>query len=96
MGYGRTEIQIQIIIMIEVPINIGLTIYLSVCTLGLLILWFISGREGEYKGFSMFEDVYTWHCSICAYMYIDSVHNVISVCPRCASYNKRTEVKRKA
>ena len=82
--------------MIEVPITTGLAIYLGISALGLLILWFILGRRKGYEGFSMFEDVYTWQCSICGYTYVDSIHNVISVCPRCGSYNKRTteEVKK--
>ena len=79
--------------MVKVLFTILLTLYLSIWILGLLIFWIIEGRRKGYEGSALFENIYTWQCSICTHTYVDSIHNLMSVCPRCGSYNKREEVK---
>ena len=32
---------------------------------------------------------FMWFCSICTYTYINTKEEVITLCPRCGSYNKK-------
>ena len=38
----------------------------------------------------LLDDKFIWFCSVCTYTYISTKEEVITTCPRCASYNKKT------
>ena len=74
--------------MIKVDIATAVALYLSVYVVGLLGLWIFLEERSKFRGFTS-DRKYVWHCSICGYIYIDSKHEKLSVCPRCSSYNEK-------
>lgn len=74
--------------MIKVDLSWGITIYLILTTVGLLILWWFFGRDELFRGYVK-TDKFLWECPICTHTYIDSKESLYSRCPRCASVNKR-------
>ncbi|MGB3057274.1 MAG: hypothetical protein WBC16_03885 [Candidatus Omnitrophota bacterium] len=79
--------------MIKVDISTALFLYLFFTAVLLLILWSFFSFGTRMKTFGS-EEKYIWHCSICAYTYIDSKHENISRCPRCNSYNEKIDKER--
>ena len=75
--------------MLRVPLDIILLAYLFVFVVGLLVFWFILESRKTKETDSFYEEALTWHCEICSYIYIDSVHKAVSACPRCGSFNQR-------
>jgi hypothetical protein len=73
--------------MVQVDISTAVCIYLFLNVVGLLVLWFLSEMNRVF--YPQSGRNYFWQCSICMFTYIDSRHEVISVCPHCGSYNKR-------
>ena len=74
--------------MIKLDISMALFIYLLMTAILLLVLWSFFSFGTKLKTFSS-DEKYIWHCSICALTYVDSRHDEISACPRCASYNHK-------
>lgn len=74
--------------MIEMDISTALFIYLLFSAVIVLIAWSFFDFGTKLRTFSS-DEKYIWHCSICANTYIDSMHEDISKCPRCKSYNQR-------
>lgn len=74
--------------MIKVDISTALFIYLLFTTVVILLAWSFFDFGTKMKTFSS-DEKYIWHCTICAFTYIDSKHDEISKCPRCDSYIKR-------
>lgn len=77
--------------MIRIDISTLIFFYILFSVISIFIIWFILGYKrmrgisGPDKGQEQI-----WKCSICFHDYIDSLHDDISVCPLCGSYNKRT------
>jgi hypothetical protein len=46
-------------------------------------------RQGRGRGLALSPE-HIWHCAVCAYSYINTRQEAISVCPRCGSYNKKS------
>ncbi|MDP2921612.1 MAG: hypothetical protein Q8O12_04530 [Candidatus Omnitrophota bacterium] len=75
--------------MIKIDFSLAVALYL-ILTTGLVFLAIIlEGRKAQ-KQFSS-EKNFLWQCSICTYVYVDSMHVNISQCPRCGSYNNKEE-----
>ena len=77
--------------MIKIDFAVATALYITLFTVGVLILWVFFDR-GRFKRYTS-DQVYMWQCSVCMYHYVDSVHKDISVCPICGSYNNRKETK---
>jgi len=83
--------------MIKVDISMALFLYLLATAVLMLIIWSFFDFGTKLKTFSS-DERHIWHCKICAFTYIDSKQEEISLCPRCGSYNqknKKEEVKKK-
>ena len=82
--------------MIKTDIATLIFLYILFSVIAIFIIWTI-------LGYRRFKDVssdhsqieHVWKCSICYHIYIDSLHDDISVCPQCGSYNKRQGDTRK-
>jgi len=77
--------------MIKIDFATAVALYLSFFGVGILFIWLYLDRN-RFKKYSS-DDVYFWQCAVCTHAYVDSVHNKISVCPVCGSYNKREDKK---
>jgi len=75
-------------IKIEFSLAIGLYLILTVCII--FVVWLIFEKKKVFKPFSS-QKRFFWQCSICTYVYVDTKHSIISLCPRCGSYNKKDE-----
>jgi len=73
--------------MIKIDFSLAVALYLILFLSLLLIGWFLSGRQKD-KDLSL-DPRSIWFCSVCTYTYITTREEAISVCPRCASYNKK-------
>ena len=78
--------------MIKVDISTALFLYLLATAVFILIIWSFFDFGTKLKTFSS-DEKNIWHCTICTLTYIDSKHDDISACPRCGSYNQKTEQK---
>lgn len=74
--------------MIKMDISTAIFLYLSISVIGILIVWSFFDFGTKLKTYSS-DEKHIWHCSICSITYIDSMHDDISECPRCGSYNQR-------
>jgi hypothetical protein len=75
---------------IEVDISTAVAFYVFVSLILLLAGWIFFEARKDRRKYSA-EEKYVWKCSICANVYIDSIHSSISRCPQCKSFNKREE-----
>jgi hypothetical protein len=56
----------------------------------LLPVLFLSLGGKKQKSKELFlNPEFIWFCSVCTYTYINTKQDSISLCPRCASYNKK-------
>lgn len=74
--------------MIQLELSEAIFFYLLFSVVGIFLLWFLQERRSRIASMPKFEDKVIWVCSICTYHYIDSVHENISACPRCGSFNE--------
>ena len=81
--------------MIRIDITTLIFFYILFSVIGIFIIWTILGYKGirGVSGNKKNNIEQIWKCSICFHTYIDSLHDDISVCPLCGSYNKRGAVK---
>ncbi|MCM8783553.1 MAG: hypothetical protein NC818_02080 [Candidatus Omnitrophica bacterium] len=80
--------------MINIDFSTAIGLYLLMVILLIGISWVIFEQRIKTKGFlRLWPKKNIWHCSICAYTYIDK-ETEISICPRCKSYNKREKIER--
>ena len=80
--------------MIRIDIATLVFFYILCSVVAILVTWVILGhrRMRSVSGYvNNVESV--WKCSICFHDYIDSLHDDISVCPLCGSYNKRGSLR---
>ncbi len=76
--------------MIRIEIATLVFFYILFSVIAILITWAILGyRRMRGVSGSVNNAELIWKCSICFHDYIDSLHDDISVCPLCGSYNKR-------
>lgn len=73
--------------MIRVDFYLGVALYILFCLAGVFIAWVFSRRQ-KNKDLTLRLE-FIWFCSICSYTYINTKEGMISVCPRCGSYNKK-------
>lgn len=74
--------------MIELEFELGIFLYLLISIFGILGAWILFSRvKTPVKHSIELESI--WQCSICTYIYVDSKHKMLSICPRCDSYNDR-------
>lgn len=76
--------------MIKIEFSLAIAIYLIFTVCLILVLWLVFERK-KLQGTISLEKGFFWQCNVCTYVYVDSTHNVISLCPRCGSYNKKEE-----
>ncbi|MBD3380474.1 MAG: hypothetical protein GF408_08455 [Candidatus Omnitrophica bacterium] len=76
--------------MVKLDISMALFFYLLFTAVFMLIVWSFFDLGTGLKSYGS-DEKYIWHCPICAYNYIDSRNEEISVCPRCKSYNQRVD-----
>lgn len=74
--------------MIKLTISTLVFFYILFSVVGILIIWAIFGYKRKERSEAR-DAHYIWKCSVCLHDYIDSVHEDISVCPTCGSYNKK-------
>lgn len=74
--------------MIKMDISVAIFLYLLFSVVFILAIWSFIDFGTKLKTYSS-DEKYIWHCSICSHTYIDSVHDDISKCPRCDSFNQR-------
>ena len=74
--------------MIRIEFSFAIAIHLFFTTCFILFLWIFLEKRKVFEPFSS-EKRFFWQCNVCTYVYVDSMHNVISQCPRCGSYNKK-------
>jgi len=73
--------------MIKIDFTLAIAAYLISFMAVVFFLWFSGNRQ---KGKELFLDQkFIWFCSVCTYTYINTKEDKISVCPRCASFNKK-------
>jgi rubrerythrin len=72
-------------IIIDFSVAIALFVLLVVNTV--LLLWLRDKKQTD-KNLTL-DTRFVWFCSICAYTYINTRDENISLCPRCGSYNKK-------
>lgn len=76
--------------MIPVSIATAVLIYLTVTLLGVIIVWVRFERSRSFKKYQVHPKE-VWNCSVCTYTYVDSLHQDLSKCPQCKSWNRRGE-----
>ncbi|MDP2928796.1 MAG: hypothetical protein Q8O01_01860 [Candidatus Omnitrophota bacterium] len=80
--------------MIRIDIASLVFFYILFSVIAIFVIWVVLGYK-RVKSISEFgnDTEFTWECSICLHSYVDSLHDDISVCPFCSSYNKRLSAK---
>jgi predicted Zn-ribbon and HTH transcriptional regulator len=73
--------------MINVDFSLAIALYIFLFLNAVLIIWIFSKKEKD-KDLTL-DPRFIWFCSVCTYTYINTKEDIISVCPRCGSYNKK-------
>ena len=71
-----------------VDLSTAVSLYIIVSVIGIFILWFLWENIRLDRTSFGDEKRFFWECEICTFIYIDSINDEISICPRCGSYNK--------
>lgn len=78
--------------MIPVELSTAVAFYAGVTTVGVLLLWFLSLAKEKRLFLSPGNKRYEiWQCRICVYVYQEDPDQRLSMCPRCGTYNSKTE-----
>ena len=75
--------------MINIDFYASVALYMGGIIGVALVVW-IAGRKERNKELSL-DSRFIWFCSICSYTYVNTREEVISLCPRCGSYNKKVD-----
>jgi len=75
--------------MINLDFYLAVSLYLLVFIGAVLAFW-LFGKKQKDKDFSL-DPRFIWFCSVCTYTYVNTKEEAISACPRCGSYNKKTQ-----
>ena len=73
--------------MISIDFSLAIALYAIVFLNLILIIWIFSKKHKD-KDLTL-DPKFIWFCSVCTYTYINTRQDLISVCPRCGSYNKK-------
>ena len=73
--------------MISIDFSLAVSLYILIFLNAILIIWLVNKKQKD-KDLTL-EDKFIWFCSVCTYTYINTKEDMISVCPRCGSYNKK-------
>lgn len=76
--------------MIPVDISTAVLIYLSVTLIVVMCVWVRFERSEAFKKYQTHPKE-VWSCTVCTYTYVDSLHQQLSRCPQCKSWNRRSE-----
>lgn len=75
--------------MIKIELSFAVVLYVGITAVALLLYWVFFEKTGNSRDNHSDFDRYVWQCSICTHFYVDSRHSLMSICPRCRSYNSR-------
>jgi len=75
--------------MIKIDITTLIFFYILLYVIGILLIWVFSAYKKTRRIIEPANIENIWKCSICLNTYVDSLHEDISVCPLCGSYNKK-------
>jgi len=73
--------------MISIDFSLAISLYIFLILNIILVIWLFSKKQKD-KDLSL-DRRFIWFCSVCTYTYISTKEDVISICPRCGSYNKK-------
>lgn len=73
--------------MIKVDFSLAIALYILLFLKLVLIIWIFSKKQKD-KDLTL-DQRFIWFCSICAYTYVNTKEDTISLCPRCGNYNKK-------
>jgi len=73
--------------MINLDFSWAVAVFFIIFICPILISWG-SSRKEKNKDLSL-DPKFIWFCSICTYTYVNTKEELISICPRCGSYNKK-------
>ncbi|MDD5165929.1 MAG: hypothetical protein PHQ57_00865 [Candidatus Omnitrophica bacterium] len=79
--------------MISIDFYSAVSLYLVFILIAVLAIWLFRTQEKD-KDLSL-DPRFIWFCAICAYTYINTKEEIMSVCPRCGSYNKKIAYQEK-
>jgi rubrerythrin len=77
--------------MITIDFSLAIALFCVLVLAGAGISWLFRKKEKEKQ--MHLDPRFMWFCSVCTYTYINTKEEVISLCPRCGSYNKKSEEK---
>jgi rubrerythrin len=73
--------------MISIDFSIAIALSTLVFLAWLFLAWLFEKKQKD-KDLSL-DSRFIWFCSVCTYTYVNTKEDVISLCPRCGSYNKK-------
>jgi rubrerythrin len=72
-----------------IDLDAAIAVYIFAVLAAVSVAWVRSRRRLKKELF--LDERFIWFCSICTYTYINTKGEHISMCPRCGSYNKKSE-----
>ncbi|MBU4472631.1 MAG: hypothetical protein KJ842_00525 [Candidatus Omnitrophica bacterium] len=73
--------------MINIDFSWAIALYICLFLNFILAVWLFNKKQSD-KDLSL-DPRFIWFCSICTHTYINTKEDIISICPRCGSYNKK-------
>lgn len=74
--------------MIHLDFSVAVSLYIFIMLAAFFLFWLFSRKEQD-KDLSL-NPKCIWFCSVCTYTFVNTRDDLISVCPRCGSYNKKS------
>ncbi|MDD4980864.1 MAG: hypothetical protein PHC54_06345 [Candidatus Omnitrophica bacterium] len=74
--------------MINLDFSLAVSLYIFFVLNITLLIWLFSRKQKD-KDLSL-DHKFIWFCSVCTYTYVNTKEDLISLCPRCGSYNKKS------
>ncbi|HTY44958.1 MAG TPA: hypothetical protein VMD52_03090 [Patescibacteria group bacterium] len=73
--------------MISIDFSVAIALSTLLFLVCVFLAWLFEKKQKD-KDLSL-DSRFIWFCSVCTYTYVNTKEDVISVCPRCGSYNKK-------
>ena len=73
--------------MINIDFSVAIALFFIFLLAGIGCTWVFGKKEKEKH--MLLDPRFMWYCSVCTYTYINTKEEMITVCPRCGSYNKK-------